>query len=183
MTIKYRLELPDLLKHLGLPMIAVELGTAEANHAKDLLENGIEHLTVVDNWGYIEGQKGDGGFPQDSFHDKNYKAALKRLSKYTGRVTWLKGMSVEMAQYVPDNSCGLIYVDCDHSYLGVKGDSEAYWSKLVDGGIMAYHDWYDPAYGTQEAVNEFAETKGLEVFLIPEDKGEDAGAYIIKPKK
>jgi len=181
MEITHRTQLPDLLKHLGLPMIGVEVGTAEANHAKDLLENGIEYLTVVDNWGNIDGQKGDGGFEND-WHDKNYAAALKRLSKYTGRVTWLKGLSVEMAQYVPDNSRGLVYVDCDHSYLGVKGDSEAYWSKLVDGGIMAYHDWNDPAYGTQEAVNEFAALHNIEIFMIPENKGEDTGVYIIKPK-
>lgn len=183
MDINYRTQLPELLKHLGLPMIAVELGTAEGYNAKDFLENGIEQLTVVDNWGQIEGHRGDGGNEND-WHDKNYADALKKLSKYTGRVTWLQGLSTEMAQYVPDNSVGMVYVDCDHSYLGVKNDIEAYWSKLVDGGVMAFHDYLNTwDYGVQAAVKEFAEINGLEVFLIPENKEEDAGAFIIKPTK
>jgi len=59
--IKYRSQLPSLLKDLGLPMVAVEIGVAEGYNSIDLLNNGILKLYMVDNWGTINGQRGDGG--------------------------------------------------------------------------------------------------------------------------
>jgi len=183
MEITHRTQLPDLLKHLGLPMIGAEIGVASGFNSLDLMRNGMEKLYCVDNWGTIEGVTGDGASSQE-WHQGNYESTLKLLKPFGDKVTILKGMSVEMAKEIPDNSLGLLYHDGNHTYLGVKEDIEAYWAKLVENGIMAFHDYANTwDYGVKDAVDEFAEENGLEVFLIPEDKIEDAGAYIIKPKK
>lgn len=178
-SIKYRRELPSLMKRLGLPMTAAEIGCAEGYNANDLLVNGVEHLFMVDNWGKIEGITGDGNHDND-WHDKNYNDAMNRVAPFKERVTVLRGLSVEMAEYIDNNTLGLVYVDCNHSYEGVSGDIDAYWNKLVVGGIMAFHDYENIAYGVKEAVKEFAQKNNLEIFLIPEDKKSDAGALIIK---
>jgi hypothetical protein len=86
-----------------------------------------------------------------------------------------------MADFVADASCALVYVDADHAYEAVREDIVHWWPKLVPGGIMAFHDFLNPAYGVRRAVEEFARHANLLIHPLPEDKDEDAGAYIEKP--
>jgi len=46
-----------------------------------------------------------------------------------------------------------IFVDASHHYAGVMSDLELYWPLLENGGVMAGHDWYDPAVNS--AVRDF----------------------------
>lgn len=180
MEIKYRRELNKLLWHLELKGNTAEIGCAEGFFSADILQWGIGHHFMVDNWGTIPHISGDGNNPQE-WHDKNYTDAMNRvLPEFSERVTVLRGMSVEMTRYVPDNSVALVYVDCDHTYEGVKADIKAWYPKLITGGVMAFHDYENTAYGVKPAVNEFAEANGLEVHFIAEDKPEDAGAWFQK---
>lgn len=179
MKITKRTELPKLMKHLGLPMRAIELGCAEGYSAKDFLEAGVEVLYMVDAWATIPGQIGDGGFNTE-WHEKNYKDAMERIEPYRAQVFVQRGLTHEMAFYIPDNRFGLVYIDADHSYIGVKHDIHNYWNKLVVGAIMAFHDYENEVYGVKQAVNEFAEQNHLTVHLLPETKKDDAGAYLIK---
>lgn len=174
-NLKYRRDLPKLMRELNLPMVGVECGVAEANFSNDLLEAGLEKLYSVDTWATIHGQKGDGGFDQD-WHDANYAKAIARLAKHGDKSVILRGMSEAMSIKVPDNSLGLVYLDGDHSYEGVFNDILFWWPKLVTGGIMAFHDYEMTQYGVKRAVRALA----LEINLIPEDKQEDAGAWVQK---
>lgn len=176
MEIKHRIQLPQLLKELGLPSIGVEIGVAEGFSSKDFLENGLEKLYSVDPWRKLD-QAGDGGFDQE-WHDKNYKDAVKRLAPFKERSTILRGLSSEMVSKFNDNSIGLLYLDGDHSYEGVMNDLKIWFPKVVSGGVIAGHDYLMTQYGVNRAVHEFAPTQ---VFLIPEHKNEDAGFYFIKP--
>lgn len=162
---------------LGLPMTGAEIGCAEGYFSADLLHNGLETLLMVDNWGTIPGQKGDGANDQ-AWHDKNYWAAMLRVKNYKGAIV-LRGLSVDMSRQVEDNSLGLVYIDCDHSYEGVKADINAWYPKLVKGGILAFHDYEARQYGVKQAVTEFANLHGFKIYLLPENKQEDAGAYVI----
>lgn len=171
MDIKHR---RDLYKIIDLTLPAAEVGVAEGYFSADILSWGVPKLYMVDNWGTLP-VKGDGGNSQ-AWHDKNYVDALTRTSKYTREI--LRGISWEMAAKVPDNSLGFVNIDCDHSYEGVKKDIASWWPKLVSGGVMAFHDFENTAYGVKRAVAEFA--WGMTIHLLPEDKIEDAGAYIIK---
>lgn len=180
MEIKHRTELISLLKHFGLKLTGIEVGSAEGYNAKDLMNNGLEFLYLVDNWNKIPGQSGDGGFDK-SWHEKNWNDAHDRLKPYIDKVVFLRGLSVDMAKLIPNNCCGLVYIDCDHSFDGVLRDILAYWDKLVDGGIMAFHDYEAKQYGVKEAVHHFVAKTGIEIHLIPENKPEDAGAWIRKP--
>lgn len=178
--IQYRRELPDLMKYLGLPMIATELGVAEGYHSNDLLTNGIELLYSVDLWGHIPGAKGDGA-SDGSWHNSNLNATKERLKKHGNKSILLRGLTSEVAWQVPDNTCGLIYIDAAHDYENVTKDIWHYWDKLVSGGIMAFHDYENEAYGVKQAVGDFANHYNLDIHLIPENQTEDAGAYIFKP--
>lgn len=180
MDIQYRWQLIKLLKHLNLPLVGVCVGVAEANFDRDLLNEGLEKLYSIDNWDTILGQKGDGGETSE-WHLANYKEAVKKLSQFGDKSIIIKGMSNEMSIHIPDESVGLVYIDCDHSYEGVKNDIHNYYPKLVKGGIMAFHDFVDNgSYGVIRAVYEFAMENKLEVNIIPENKYEDQGAWFRK---
>jgi hypothetical protein len=179
MIIRYRRQLVDLMKHLNLPLVAVEVGVAEANFSRDLLSYGLEKLYSVDNWATIAGQKGDGGFDQD-FHDSNYKKAVEKLKPFGEKSVILKGMSNEMCLQVKLNKLGLLYLDAAHDYWGVINDLFNWEFHVVKGGIIAGHDYLNKDYGVREAVHEFCAKRKYEVITIPEDKEEDAGFYFLK---
>lgn len=173
--VKHRIDLVKLLKDLKLPLIGAELGCAEGYFSNDLLEQGLEKLYMVDAWQTLP-VKGDGGFPQD-WHDGNFNAALKRVEKHGSKAVVLRGMTTEMAKGVEDNSLGLLYLDAGHDYVSVKNDLIAWFPKLIYGGVCAGHDYLNTAYGVRQAVNDFT---GKKVFVIEENKKEDAGFLFIK---
>jgi len=181
MNIQHRTQLPDLLRHFNLPMIGVELGSAEGHSAFDFMKGGMEKLYIVDLWATIEGQRGDAS-NHSEWHNHNYEMAVDRLKEFGDKVIFLRGLTSEMAQYVPDNSVSLVYVDANHSEQGVTEDTNNYLGKLIPGGIMAFHDYENTwDYGVKAAVEKFAKENNLEIHSIPENKLEDAGAWIQKP--
>ncbi len=181
MEIKHRTQLPDLLKHFGLPMTGVELGSAEGNSAFDFMDNGMEKLYVVDLWATIHGQRGDASNDAE-WHNHNYEVAKDRLGRFGDNVIFMRGLTSEMAEFIPDNSVSLVYVDADHSENGVTNDINNYWGKLTSGGVMAFHDYENTwDYGVKAAVEKFATKNNIQIHLIPENNLEDAGAWIQKP--
>lgn len=179
MEIKSRTQIVDLMKHLGLPLVAAEIGVAEGRLSKEFLNWGIEKLYLIDIWEKIPFIKGCGSFEQ-AWHDANYKSVVEKIKGHEGKVTILKGFSYKMADNVPDNSLGMAYIDGDHTYEGARADIDSYWPKLVNGGIMMFHDAANPTYGIRDAMHDF--TKGVGIHMLEED-GDIAniGAWIQKP--
>lgn len=174
--IRYRRDLNQII-NLELP--CAELGCAEGYFSADMLRWGIPTLYLVDAWATLN-QTGDGGSPQE-WHDKNYRDAMNRVKEFGDKVKVLRGKTVDMAVRVDDESLGLVYLDAGHSYENVKEDLKTWYPKVVKGGVIAGHDFLNQAYGVQRAVREFAKTHRLEVFILKEDKDEDAGFYFFKP--
>lgn len=180
MQINSRVQLVDLMKHLDLPLIGAEVGVAEGRLSIELMRQGLKQLYLIDVWETVPFIEGCASF-EPSWHKTNYDTVKENLAAEIerGDVLMLKGFSYKMAEHIPDNSLGLVYVDCDHTYQGCRADCDAYWPKLVKGGIMAFHDYKNPTYGVERAVWDF--TKGEGIIELPEDgKLENIGAYIIK---
>jgi hypothetical protein len=177
MSIESRVQIVELMRHLKLPLIAVELGVAEAVWATELWSLGLEKLYLIDIWEQHPEIPGCASL-DNVWHENNWLDTIRKF-KDKPNVIILKGLTKEMAKEIPDNSLGLVYVDADHSYLGVKEDIHTYWPKLVDGGIMAFHDFMNLGYGVNQAVNEFTGGKGI-VTLMEGTDTNNWGAYIIK---
>jgi hypothetical protein len=173
--IKHRSQLPQLLKDLKLPLVAAELGVAEGYLSNDFLEGGLERLYMVDAWATLMGP-GDGANSQ-AWHDSNMKNALARVSKHGEKAVILRGLTEDMAYLVPDGSLGMLYLDAGHLYHEVMNDLRAWEKKVINGGIIAFHDYLAPQYGVYQAVNDYANKYKYKVFEIPENKSEDAGAW------
>jgi len=179
MEIKYRTELPKLLQFHNLPPIAAEVGVAEGLFSAELLRRGI-NLVMVDNWGTIEGITGDGNYPQE-WHDNNLEQVRKLADKFPSRATIAQGLSTDVAATFGDEVFSLVYIDADHSYDGCMKDLQAWYPKVVKGGIIAGHDYLNNDYGVEVAVLEFCNERGIQIHLIPETKDEDASFWFIKP--
>lgn len=179
-TIRYRRDLWNLFP-IDLEIVTCELGVAEGYFSADILSwPNVKHHYLIDVWESHPEKSGDIAQVQE-WHNKNYEATKKRVEKYEGKYTILRGFTTAMAQYIPDNSLDFVNVDADHSYRGVCNDRDAYWAKLKRGGVMAFHDFENKSYGVKQAVMEHARALSLQVHLLQEDKAEDAGAYIVKP--
>ena len=80
-------------------------------------------------------------------------AEFQRNTKaFADRIKALRGTSVEMAERF-ETKLGLLFVDGDHSYEGVKADWEAWSTHLCLNAIVVFHDigW---AEGVQRVVAE-----------------------------
>lgn len=177
-AIKYRRDLYKLFANVG-QAVCVELGVAEGLFSRDMLNWGIKKLYSVDLWESHPERTGDVASPQE-WHNANYENAVELLKPFGDRSEILRGPTTAMSQFVANDSCDLVYVDADHSYEAVKMDIIAWWPKLKHGGIMAFHDFRSPDYGVGNAVRNFAYSKGMEIYEIPENRDADAGAYLIK---
>lgn len=180
--IRYRRDLWQLLGHLSLLGGAAELGVAEGNFAEDILKWPINFpfVFLIDRWRCMPNAKGDSAKPQ-MWHDENKHKALSRVAQFGTRARILEMETAAAAVRVGDGTMSFINVDADHSYQGVTVDLMSWWPKLKPGGVMAFHDHEQPTYGVKRAVAEFALEHNLTVYLLPEDKEEDAGAFLIKP--
>lgn len=177
MTIKYRTQLGDLLRHFHLKGPACEIGVAEGRNAEVLIsQKEITKLYLIDAWTRLN-QSGDGGNDQ-RWHDNNYIEANDRVSKFKEKAVFLKGMSSEMIKQIPDKSLVLAYIDGDHTYNGCFTDLVNIFPKIRKGGILAGHDYLNLKYGVHNAVNDFAIEKGLTVNVIEEDEVPMAGFWI-----
>ena len=180
MKIDTKLDVVDLMKHLELPLVAAEVGVAEGRYSLDLLQRGIEKLYLIDIWEKVPFIDGCASWEQE-WHDDNYNAVLDRTKDYKENIVILKGLSYKMAEHIPDDTLGLLFIDADHSYNGVKTDLEYFWGKLVVGGILILHDFANPEYGVWRAGKEFSQKHNLEVNLLKENNQIDnIGCYMIK---
>jgi len=165
-----------------VPGNSAEIGVAEGFFSADILSwriNFPKHY-MVDRWKCVPGVKGDSSNTQE-WHDKNLSDARARVAHYGDRAVFLRGDSMDMSMQVPAKSLALVYVDGDHSFEGVAQDILLWVPKLVNGGIIAFHDYLAPQYGVNKAVAKFAYVNNLSINLLPENKPEDAGAYIVIP--
>lgn len=141
MTIKSRKNFCDLLKANNATQ-AVEIGTHRGDFADDLLAGWDGHLTCVDPWsippGYEEQAKTLWGDAKT--RDDDYQAARDISYKYPGRMSLLRGLSLEAVKIFANNTLDFVHIDGDHSYESVRADILAWYPKLKSGGILAGHD-------------------------------------------
>lgn len=172
----------ELSVFLPKDAVVCEVGVAEGNNSWFMVNTWpIKLLYCVDAWQTLD-QRGDGSLPQ-VWHDQNFDKFFDRMMPMvdSGKVKVLRGLSVEMAKQVPDESLDLLYLDGDHNYEGVKADLAAWFPKVKPGGVISGHDYMNVSdYGVNRAVNEFCEANHYQPIVIPENNEMDASFYFKK---
>jgi len=168
-------EIGQLLAERGMLGPAVEVGVYEGMFAEEILSWGVEKLYLVDLWRHVPDGKAELD-QSDERLEEVFQECLARVDR--DRVVVLRGWSTDMAQYIPDDSCGFVNIDASHFEPDVRNDTAAYWPKLQSGGIMAWHD-YNIA-GVRRAVRGFAANNNLVVHAAVVSE-HDITAWVEKP--
>lgn len=168
----------DFHKIIDLTLPGAEIGAASGVFSLEILNWGISKLYVVDIWQEVPYIRGMASEPQEN-HNQRYEDAKARLKDFTNAV-FLKGLSEKMADKVPDNSLGFIYIDACHYYEYVMKDLQAWVPKLVKGGVCGLHDYGDQGYDVKRAAQNFCRGKYQIHELVEDGKIENMGAYFIK---
>lgn len=151
----YRKELVDLIRvtHPN-PTSGAEIGVHRGSGAATLLKE-FPSLTLhlVDNW----------LVPKRRCKEEHKATTLKRIEFAKDRAVVRHLASVEAARLYPDNCFDFVFIDADHSYVGVRDDLIAWYPKTKSGGLFCGHDYKDDTPGVIQAVDEWAAETGYEI--------------------
>jgi len=132
-----------LIQDTGLPNLNyLQLGSFTGDASVWLLENILtgqgSRLTDVDTW-----QGSDEDEHKSMDFDDVYETYKKKLEPYYDRILALKSDTVTALIHdlnYSGNQYDFIYIDADHTTVGVLLDAELSWPLLKSGGIMAFDD-------------------------------------------
>lgn len=122
--------------------IGVELGVRWGQTSRYLLERcpnlsmfGVDLMQPLPN-NTREGQETYGHWPWEK-----YRSEVKEIMRrWPERFTMLVMDTAAAAERIPDESLDFVFIDCDHSYEGVKRDIELWGPKVRIGGMITGHD-------------------------------------------
>jgi predicted O-methyltransferase YrrM len=153
------------------PKTIIEVGSWKGLSTINMAKNSKAKIYCVDTW------EGSLEFPlNEKLYDNTWNAKNvfdKFMSNcfHNGvldQIVPIKSLSKDAEVPMAE----MIYIDGDHTYQGVKEDLNKYWENLKVGGVMFGDDYFlrvsagrPDGYvcGVQEAVDEFAKQKGLQL--------------------
>ena len=151
----------------GAGLVGVEVGVYAGLHAESLLTHlDLARLYLVDPYrlydGYDEGRAVYGvTLPA---LDEAREAAARRLAPFGDRVAWVRRMSADAVQVLPDG-LDFVYLDANHVESVVAAEIATYWYKVRPGGVLGGHDFYNGFCrehdGVVQAVTRFAAARDL----------------------
>lgn len=117
----------------------IELGTYYGGGSKFFKEhaNKVTTIDLFENFNEI----------QDETNLEHYKLSFEKQPRLYNDIrkeleplglTVIQNSTYEEAKNHED--VDMIFIDADHSYLGVKMDFESWFPKIIQGGIIAFHD-------------------------------------------
>lgn len=83
--------------------------------------------------------------------------------------------SEQYAKKVKNNSLHVVYIDGDHEYVSVLNDLDLWYPKLMYGGFLCGHDYMGKHKGVDQALNEFVDYHGLQIYKTYRD-----GSFMIR---
>jgi len=159
-------------------VIGAEIGVWKGFMSKGLLQRENLSLYMVDNWKPVAGLENRGY--SESAQQDNRVLAWAETDFASERRVVLEMDSVKAARFVPDGFLDFVFIDGDHSYVGVRTDIDAWLPKLKRKAWLCGHDYANPnekcGEEVKRAVDECAATLGAEVF-----GGEDHTWFIKVP--
>lgn len=143
---------------LNFLQIGAFAGDASAWMLENILTDDSSTLYDVDTWK---------GSPTEQVHtEMDFEDVFKVYLEKTNNKGWYyRGKSLDYfmsrAQFGPAEQYDFIYIDGDHTTVGVLLDAELGWTFLNPNGIMAFDDY---TWGA-DLPPELAPTLGIDLFL------------------
>lgn len=181
-TLTNRDMLGTWLNEQGLLGVGLEVGSLSGEYARQIMKhwNG-DKLLMVDPW---ETQP-DHIYKEPVNHTdwgECYRSCMALANEYSGRIELIRGYSPEVSGYFKGGTLDWVYIDGNHGLEHITADLDAWWPKVVKGGLFGGHDLRDDLVFPQNcsvltAVTQFAIDKELAIHHTP-----PCGSWwIIKP--
>ena len=146
-------------KDLTFMQLGVFTGDASVWMLENILTDPNSRLTDVDTW---QGSKEEAHATMD--FDDVYRVYENKTKKFLPNlrivnmttVDWLMTPAAGFTKY------DFIYIDADHTTVGVLVDAELSWPLLKSGGIMAFDDY---TWGHDSGDPRLAPQVGIDLFL------------------
>ncbi|MEK6826435.1 MAG: class I SAM-dependent methyltransferase [Nanoarchaeota archaeon] len=126
----------------------VEIGSWKGKSTVYIAKGATQKVYAIDP------HKGCDG---DEFTSKNtFQEFLTNIKKFNlmDKIIPIVNYSVNASKDFNNNDIGLIFIDGSHKYKDVKEDFEAWFEKIIDGGIIAMHDTI-MKHGTRTISNKY----------------------------
>ncbi len=137
-----RLELGSEIYRRGLKGDGVEVGVLFGEYSECLLSTWDGVLHMVDPW--IQQSPKiycDGCNAVDL--EGAFEKTKNRLAKFYHRARYWRMFSVDAAPHFKNESLAFVYLDGNHREESVEADLTAWWGRIMPGGILGGHDYYD----------------------------------------
>lgn len=171
-------EFPLLLNERGMYGLFVEIGVHRAEFAAAFLRRWTGPYVGVDPWlPYPE---------MEWARTADFEQAIIATQPFGGRVKLVREADSEAVADAIVTDYGspiFVYVDGDHGYEACAEDIAIWWPRLAEDGILAGHDYTLEQPGVVRAVNEFADERGVAVWLTHDFGWKSWYAYRSPPDK
>jgi predicted O-methyltransferase YrrM len=122
-------------KNLKFLQLGVFTGDASVWLMENILTDQSSHLTDVDTWeGSDEEQHDLMDFSDVEMVYNNKTSVYKNITKF-------KGTTLHYLKDAPLDYFDFIYIDADHTAVGVLLDAELSWLSLKSGGVLGFDDY------------------------------------------
>jgi hypothetical protein len=133
----------------NIPLLGAEIGVLNGNTSHRILgARLLLKLYMVDPWIAPEKESSyfksgdDNALKPAQEHDKAYRLTLKRVAFAGDRAIIMKMFSHEAEPKIEDGSLDFVFIDGDHSYIGVSKDIKSWLPKVKKGGWIGGHDYH-----------------------------------------
>ena len=153
---------------LSFLQLGTYIGDATIWLMKNILTDDSSTLVDVDTWlGSDEEEHNKMDF------EKVFNLYRDRTSKYNPRLRWFRGRTLDFLRY-EEKKYDFVYIDADHTAVGVLLDAELSWDLVKSGGIVAFDDyeWHSGKgleYDPQPGINTFLIRHNGEFDVIQKD--------------
>jgi len=155
----------------GEPVVAVEVGVAAGANAKRIFDHlNIKQLFLIDSWA-------------PCYNEECYEwlvRTCKTFDGYMGRTVLIRHDAIDSAKLFQEATIDYLYLDDNHAPVHVLKELNAYFPKVVSGGIIAGHDWADNNRASV-AVKQFCKERNIEYFFLKNEGEEVADWWFVKP--
>jgi len=161
--------------------IGCEVGVFTGGHAEFILANSnIEKLYCVDPYMVMDALSNiTEGFEEKYWNaawETLYQYAADKLSAFGNRAELFRLTGAEAAAKIADHSLDFVFIDGDHSYLGVITDCTNYYDKVRSGGIISGDD-----YDLEQAGRAIRDFFGAKKLAINVYQGQTRFWWVEKP--
>jgi len=178
---KYRLHVPTWAPHYDVVTSLIrkhdckyvcEVGVAFGTQSEHVLANtNVKLLYSIDPYIFYPNDGFPDGAKSEYWMDVLFHITSARLARYGIRSCLIRKKSSEAILLIADDTLDLVYIDGDHSYESVTHDLQAWYQKVMPGGLIVGDDYGHQFFpGLKKAVDYFVRTYHLNLTILPGNK-------------